>query len=108
MDVITRRNKINEPCLEDWKRFDKSYMEYMINKNGCRPPHWKMSPNISICTNTKKMEPFSIQPCTCAIKSFMDPCRVIDRIDYTYDEQDLDDPDVSLRNRPGYNLTKNL
>ena len=108
MDVIMRRNKIHEPCLENWKHFDQSFMETMINEIGCRPPYWKISPNMPICEETEEMKTFYFPFSRRSLSSFMPPCRVIDRLDYTYREENLNDHDKSLRNRPRYKLTTTL
>ena len=84
IEVITRRNKINEPCEEDWRNFDNHIMEGMMRKTGCCPPHWKTNLGLPICSNHHQMKTFSIQPTTAEMESYIQPCRVINQFDYIY------------------------
>ena len=89
--VITRRNKKQDSCLEDWKYFDWHFMEYKMNEVGCRPPHWKTTSGLPICADAISIKQFSNQPSTFEIENFNQPCRVINQLDYFYREKNLDD-----------------
>ena len=41
IDVITRRNKYDVPCVEDWRNYDQNFMKSLMNDIGCNPSHWK-------------------------------------------------------------------
>ena len=86
IDVITRRNKIHETCVEDWKNYDHLLMEFMMNKAGCHPPHWKTHMDLPVCTNASQMES---HPISKARESFGLPCKMIDRLDFSYQEHDF-------------------
>ena len=90
--VISRRNKNNDPCIEDWREYDEQFMEQKMNKIGCRPPHWKATSDLPTCTNANHMEAFSRQPTPTEIGNFTQPCKVINQLDYSYVEVDSDDP----------------
>ena len=60
MDVITRRNKYDENCIEDWRRYDEKIMEKIIDDKNCRPPHWVSNLNLPLCTNSSDMKRFAI------------------------------------------------
>ena len=94
VDVITRRNKKQEPCVKEWKNYDVYYLQYWMNEIGCRPPHWKSQNDnfLPVCSSSNEMKNFSrnlhiIQ----SIQSIKPPCKVIDRLDYIFEENDLDD-----------------
>ena len=40
VDVISRRNKPQEPCIMEWKNFDENVMNGMAMQAGCRPKYW--------------------------------------------------------------------
>ena len=89
IDVISRRNKINEPCVEDWKNYDQFYMENLMNNIGCHPPQWKFDSKFPNCSSDQQMRNLSRQPLAYDVASFTQPCKIIDRLDYTYSESDL-------------------
>ena len=88
IDVITRRNKIEEPCVEDWKNFDKKFMEKLINDVGCHPSHWKLESKLPDCKSAKEMKYFSEEPSAYEVAIATQPCKIIDRLDYSYTERD--------------------
>ena len=90
IEVITRRNRIHEPCEEDWRHFDQHIMEGMKNKAGCCPPHWKRNLDLPICSNPNQMKNFDDQPTTSEMESNIQPCRVITRLDYDYTYSEFD------------------
>ena len=84
IEVVTRRNKSPEPCVEDWMNYDQHMMEKMMTEAGCRPPHWSPYSNLPICSNATQMKRFASQP-----RSFVHPpCKNIERVDYVYEEID--------------------
>ena len=89
IDVISRRNKIKEPCVEDWKNYDQFYMENLMNNIGCHPPQWKFDSKFPNCSSDQQMRNLSRQPVAYDVASFTQPCKIIDRLDYTYSESDL-------------------
>ena len=90
IDVISRRNKKDEPCVEDWRNYDNNFMESLMTDVGCQPPHWKFQSKLPICSSAKQMKHFSDQPGTYDIEFATQPCKAIDRLDYTYTENEVD------------------
>ena len=93
IDVVTRRNTLQEPCIEKWKNFDKYLMDEMVMKAGCHPPHWSSTQNFSLCKNKVQMKKFSRQPSTATVEMHIPPCKIIDRLDYFYEEIDAKNDD---------------
>ena len=96
VNVIAHRNKIQKPCIEEWKRYDEYVMNVMMLETGCRPPHWILSgmnsnATLPICDNAKQMKKFSLRPSLLKVLSLKPPCRSIDRLDYDYFENDEKD-----------------
>ena len=88
IDVTTRRNKIWKPCIDEERDYDENFMENMMYKAGCCPPHWKSTLDLPTCSNAQQMKYFSIQPHNFDVKNFKPPCKVIERLDYFYREED--------------------
>ena len=88
VDVISRRNKPQEPCIEDWKHFDDYILNSMAIENGCYPKYWNLTANVPYCENTMQLKRFKDQPTQAMIESHSSPCRFIDRLDYIYEELD--------------------
>ena len=105
VDVISRRNKPQEPCIMEWKNFDENVMNGMAMQAGCRPKYWNLSADVPICTQTTQMKQFSDQPLPGQIESLSPPCKSIDRLDYVYEEADLDD-EADLYTNKTYDFSK--
>ena len=91
VNVISRRNKHQDSCFEDWKRYDEYVMNKMMIKVGCRPIHWSVVSNIAICTNQSQMQKFEEELTIAMVESLDPPCRSIDQLDYIYEEFDEQD-----------------
>ena len=92
IDVITNRNKGKERCVRKWNDFDDHIMNDIMVKTGCRPPHWKSNMNLPLCRNSSEMAIFASQPSTALVEKYDPPCRIVERLDYRYQEKD--DPRV--------------
>ena len=90
VDVITRRNKANDNCVDDWKNYDNYVMKSLMNKVGCHPPNWKTDHDLPDCSTAAEMESFSWIQMMNALESFVYPCRIIDRLDFSYEESEID------------------
>lgn len=86
MDVITRRNKYDENCIEDWRRYDEKIMEKIITDTNCRPPHWVSNSSLPLCTNSSEMKNFYIAS-NLASNKYERPCRSIARIATIYNKE---------------------
>ena len=94
IDVITRRKKPQEQCVEDWTNYDKHIMDRMMIEAKCQPPHWMPTSKLPLCSNITQLKKFIYQPSTALMDAYGPPCRVIERIDYSYQEKD-DDKDIA-------------
>ena len=94
IDVIIRRNKMHEPCLDGEQHYDELYLQKWTQKIGCRPYHWKFEDKndiTPICSNSSQMKKFLMQPDTIDVESFTPPCKTIDQLEYIYHEEDITD-----------------
>ena len=88
IDVITHRQKPQTQCVEDWKNYDQYIMDHIMIENKCHPPHWMPTSKLPVCSNITQMKNFIFQPSTAKMDEYGPPCRVIERIDYTYQEKE--------------------
>ena len=65
-------------------------MENLMKKVGCHPPHWKTKYDVPIYSNASQMKTFSKQPTTFTVESFGQPCKLIDRLQYSFKEYKID------------------
>ena len=86
IDSTRYRHKMIAPCIENWKNYDEYIMDQMMTKAGCQPPHWKTKLGVALCSNSTDMRIFKDQPSTKQIQSYDPPCKVIERLDYVYNE----------------------
>jgi len=88
--VITRRDKQHESCINDGEYFDYQFIRHWLHKVGCYPPHSSVQENVKlpVCNNTNQMKLFSKHPRTVDIQAFGSPCKVIDQLDFIYNEFD--------------------
>ena len=94
IDVIVRRNKMHEPCLDGEQHYDDLYIQKWTQTVGCRPYHWNFedkNDKTPICSNSSQMKKFLMQPDTIDVESFTPPCKTIDQLEYIYHEEDITD-----------------
>ena len=94
IDVIIRRNKLHEHCLDGEQHYDDLYIQKWTQKVGCRPYHWNFedkNDKTPICSNSSQMKKFLMQPDTIDIELFTPPCKTIDQLEYIYHEEDITD-----------------
>ena len=89
-DVEVNRHRVRsqQPCIEDWRNYDKILMDDIMFEAGCRPPHWETTHNLSLCSESKQMTYIADQPTTAYVEAFGPPCTVIENLQYRYYEQD--------------------
>ena len=89
-DVEVNRHRIRpqEPCIEDWKKYDEMIMDGIMLKAGCRPPHWDTAHNLSMCSKSEQMAHFDDQPSSTILEAFGPPCTAIENLHYRYYEQE--------------------
>ena len=71
VSVLKRRNKRNDPCIENWKNDSTELKTRYANIKNCKPNHWKLPLNLTLCNDQARMrgalglvESPDIAPCT--------------------------------------------
>ena len=90
IDVVTRRNKIHEPCIESMESYDHLIISKKLTEIGCYPAHMHFYQvekfNLPKCHNARQMKEIAALGMKHNDESIKRPCRAISRIDYTYHE----------------------
>ena len=87
MEVLKRRNKRLEPCIEDWNEHDKYVLDNIAEKAKCIPKHWKINSTMKYCSSNEEFE--FVQKEYNKIKGLIPPCRSIEKLSQTSFETDL-------------------
>ena len=88
MEVLTRRNKGNDPCNEDWKNDDQSFTEQVLRNIGCSPSQLLNVTKLPICSTKEKISEFHEilnYLTTLDLRKYI-PCREIQKLQYEYTE----------------------
>ena len=88
MDVLERRNKKDNPCIEDWKNHDQYVVDHIVSSVGCRPPHWKSQHKVPLCRSQKEMKSVLPPLEKHQFLNFVPPCRSITNFPFSYSEMD--------------------
>ena len=89
IEVLNHRNKVNKPCIEDWRNYDQVVMDGIMRNVGCRPPHWDTTlKNLTLCSTAAEMKYFKDGPTTAEVQTVHQPCNVIENLHYDYLEKD--------------------
>ena len=96
INVLTRRNKIHEPCIKSMASYDHLILVKKLTEIGCYPTYMRFQKvgklNIPKCNNASQMKKIAALGMNLHDESIKQPCRAISRIDYTYHEiENLDD-----------------
>ena len=91
VEILQGRNKKSRPCNEDWQNYDNNIIKDHLNYVGCRAPYQgNKSYTLPLCSNQERMKKALM-----ILKSYDDeaetPCRSMEKIDYTYSENDMTD-----------------
>ena len=90
IEMMRRRNRPQHTCIEDWRNYDQIMMDDIMLKAGCRPPHWTTSNNFSLCSKREQMTHFENRKWTEKVEAFGPPCKVIERLQYSYNEDEYE------------------
>ena len=88
MDVLERRNKKDNPCIEDWKNHDQYVVDHIVSNVGCRPPHWESKHKVRLCRSQQEMKSVLPPLEKHQFLNFVPPCRSITNFPFSYSELD--------------------
>ena len=88
VEAIRRRNKIDQPCDENWKYYDDTVLAEHTQKIGCRAPYIEVSKGERLCTTKSEMKRsrFFLRS---DLNGMLQPCKTLQKVRYEYSEYDL-------------------
>ena len=86
LDVETYRSKNHEPCVKDWKDYDRVLYDDLTNQVGCQAEYWKLNMTRAYCNNTKEFEEINtyLEDVLTNVITPPPPCRTIKQAQYSY------------------------
>ena len=90
VEVLKRRNKRNEQCMEDWMFYDNILEQSHIDNIGCRAPYQTSQNQLPVCSTEEKMKKVVFDSLNLAEK-YPPPCQEMPDIAYNYGIDDADD-----------------
>ena len=86
VEVLKRRNKAANPCVEGGRNYDRYTMEMIAKKIGCIPKHWKVDmPYINFCRTNDEYKAAEYE----FYKKIDPPCKSIEKLSQTSYDIDL-------------------
>ena len=82
IEVLIRRNKHNDPCLVDWKHFDKLVLHKHLKKVGCSAPYQET--HLPVCTSQDKVQESQYEATEVRKNYYPEPCQEISNIIYNF------------------------
>jgi hypothetical protein len=87
VEVMARRNKKREPCIEGWRNYDNVIIAKHVNNIGCRTPyHTSLSKEFPTCNIGEKMKKAGFSLSEGYIDKYPSPCRSLEKIMFSYEE----------------------
>ena len=84
-EVLKRRNKGREPCVENWNDFDNIYINDHVAGFGCIPPYFEPYNDFSVCSDENTIEESRFEVSRIRSKeSYHPPCQGMSKIDYDF------------------------
>ena len=88
VQAIRRRNKIDQPCDENWKYYDDTVLAEHTQKIGCRAPYQESRKGERLCSTKSEMKRsrFFLRS---DLNGMLQPCKTLQKVRYEYSEYDL-------------------
>lgn len=88
VEAIRRRNKIDQPCDENWKAYDDTVLAKHTERIGCRAPYQEIRKGVRLCSTKSEMKKsrFFLRS---DLNGMLQPCKTLQKVRYEYSEYDL-------------------
>ena len=96
VEILQRRNKRSQPCIENWKNYDDEVLVKHLNNIKCRSPYQSPSNEYPICNTTKEMKKSQFNLMTGEIDMYP-PCKAMEKVYYTFKETNLEGTEWSIK-----------
>ena len=97
VEVIRRRNRLSQPCHDDWKHYDEVVLAEHTQKIGCRAPYQEIGKGVRLCSTKSEMKQsrFFLRS---DLNGMLQPCKTLQKVIYEYTETDLSTTNFGSQN----------
>ena len=82
--IFTKRNKRNDPCLNEWMHYDDLKLTRHIENVGCRAPYQKKHNDITVCSTQDELKKALFDGWLRKDKYVLSPCQEMPKIGYKH------------------------
>lgn len=88
VEFIRRRNKIDQPCDDNWKDYDDTVLAKHAERIGCKAPYQVITKGVRLCSTKSEMKrsQFFLRS---DLNGMLQPCKTLQKVRYEYSETDL-------------------
>ena len=79
-EMIKRRNKKEDKCLEDSTNYDNLRLKQAVHKTGCKAPYHNLQDDLPICDDYEKLATFDLKDML--HDGFLKPCDEIPDVSF--------------------------
>ena len=83
IEILKRRNRKEEPCMDEWMSYDESIQQKHLESVGCRAPYQAMQTEIPVCYTKEKMNE-SLLDVQKLSQKYHPPCQEMPSVVYNY------------------------
>ena len=98
VEVLQRRNKRSQPCIENWKNYDDVVLVKHLNNVTCRSPYQMPSVTYPICDTKKNIKKSQFNFITGDIDMYP-PCKAMEKVYYTFQETNLEGTEWNIKDQ---------
>ena len=98
VEILRRRNKMRQPCIENWQNYDDAVLVNHLNKIKCRSPYQNPSIEYPLCNTKDEIKNSHIYLNEGEI-SMHPPCKAMEKVYYTFQETNLEGTEWGVKDR---------
>ena len=87
VQVLQRFPTRRQPCIRDWKNYDRLAFRTILKNVGCQSPYqYIYGSNYSICSTKEKIQQTLVYPSNRQMRRFHNPCKSLYKVQYQLTE----------------------
>ena len=90
VDIVRRRNKKQQPCNKDWKKYDEWFIKAYQNETGCNNPYQEHVNNLPKCNTQEEMAHSLIHQTVAERPEYTKPCKTMENVRVDHVESNLE------------------
>ena len=86
LEILKRRNKRKQRCMQDEANYSNSMLEQHVKNNGCKAPYQRTLESFPICSTQQEMKHSVYEVTVVKGKNYPVPCKTISKISFEVTE----------------------